>query len=133
MPFIADNSVIVAWFSRSRATAYTDRQYKRLTDNELIVPSVWPFEFANALAVLERRRILSRTLVNDIVVRAERLPARIDAPPPALSTLLRLARQHGLSAYDAAYLELAQRLQLLLAVKDGPLVKAASASGLLAA
>lgn len=132
MPFVADNSVVVAWFSRSQATPYTDRLYKRLANDELVVPSVWPYEFANALAVLERRRILSATLADEIIGKAARLVTRINAPPPAPAVLLGLARKHGLSAYDAAYLELAQRLGVPLAAKDSPLAVAARSLSLLA-
>lgn len=131
MPFVADNSVVIAWFSRGQATPYTDRIYKRLAKDEVVVPSVWPYEFANALAVLERRRILTMPLADEIIGKAARLVTRIDAPPVSPAVLLALARQHGLSAYDAAYLELAQRLGVPLAAKDSPLATAAKKLGLL--
>ncbi|MCC6472351.1 MAG: type II toxin-antitoxin system VapC family toxin, partial [Burkholderiales bacterium] len=107
MPFVADNSVVIAWFSRSQASTYTDRCYERLEKDEVIVPSVWPYEFANALAVLERRKLLSAGLADEILAGAARLVTRIDSPPAAPALLLAFARRHGLSAYDAAYLELA--------------------------
>jgi len=131
VPFVADNSVVVAWFSRSQATPYTDRLYKRLANDEVVVPSVWPHEFANALAVLERRRILTAALADEIIGKAASLVTRINAPPPAPAVLLGLARKHGLSAYDAAYLELAQRLGVPLAAKDSPLAAAARSLRLL--
>lgn len=133
MPFVADNSVVIAWFARSRATPYTDRLYKRLEKDEVVVPSVWPYEFANALAVLERRKLLAAALSDEIVRSAAKLVARIDSPPAPAAALLALARRHGLSAYDAAYLELAQRLHVTLAAKDSPLATAADKLGLLAA
>lgn len=132
MPFVADNSVVIAWFSRTQATPYTDRLYKKLAKDDVVVPSVWPYEFANALAVLERRRILSAAVADEIVAQAARLVSRVDAPPAATGVLLALARRHGLSAYDAAYLELAQRLGIALAAKDSPLAAAAAKLGLLA-
>ncbi len=131
MPFVADNSVIIGWFSRNQATPYTDRFYRRLEKDEVLVPSVWPYEFANALAVLERRRIVPRALVDEIIVKAARLVNRIDSPPAVPGVLLALARQHHLSAYDAAYLELARRLGIPLAAKDSALAKAAATLDLL--
>jgi len=98
VPFVADNSVVIAWFSRSQATAYTDRMYRRLEKDELLVPSVWPYEFANALAVLERRKVLTTALVDEIVRKAARLASRIDAPPASPAALLAVARRHALSA-----------------------------------
>ena len=131
MPFVADNSVVIAWFSRGQATAYSHRFYKRLEKDEVVVPSVWPYEFANALAVLERRKLLTAALAEEVIRSATRLVTRIDSPPAAPAVLLALARRHGLSAYDAAYLELAQRLGIPLAAKDSPLAAAADKLGLL--
>jgi predicted nucleic acid-binding protein len=131
VPFVADNSVIIGWFSRNQATPYTDRFYRRLEKDEVLVPSVWPYEFANALAVLERRRIVPRALVDEIIVKAATLVNRIDSPPAVPGVLLALARQHHLSAYDAAYLELARRLGIPLAAKDSALAKAAATLDLL--
>jgi len=130
---VADNSVVIAWFSRNQATPYTDRQLAKLARHEVFVPSVWPFEFANAVAVLERRGILSAALADRMIDGAVRLVTRVDAPPPAPGTLLAIARQHSLSAYDAAYLELAQRLGAPLASKDSVLAGVAKKLGLLAA
>jgi predicted nucleic acid-binding protein len=48
---------------------------------------------------------------------------------PFAADVLALARQHALSAYDAAYLELALRLSLPLATLDRRLQAAATAAG----
>ena len=133
MSFVADNSVIIAWFSSSQATPYTDQYYRKLRKDEVVVPSIWPYEFANALAVLERRGILSASLADEIIGNAAKLITRIDAPPASPATLLALARRLGLSAYDTAYLELAQRLGVPLAAKDSPLAAAARKLGLFGA
>lgn len=132
MPLVADNSVVIAWFSRSQATAYTDRIYSQLAAEELVVPSVWPYEFANALAALERRDLLTTTLVDQIVDKAAKLVTRVDSPPASPARLLQLARTHGLSAYDAAYLELALRLGTRLATRDSRLSAVAGSLSLLA-
>ena len=125
--------MVIAWFSRSQATPYTDRYYRKLQKDEVVVPSIWPYEFANALAVLERRGILSASLADEIIGNAAKLITRIDAPPASPATLLALARRLGLSAYDTAYLELAQRLGVPLAAKDSPLAAAARKLGLFGA
>lgn len=59
------------------------------------------------------------------------LPVRVEATPAKLASgpVLDLARKHSLTAYDAAYLELALRLGLPLASKDAELVAAAVAEG----
>lgn len=95
----------------------------------LHVPAVWKLEVTNALIMLERRGNVSdkaaRTaaeLLGDLVVTVH--PDRVTIPE-----LLGLARTHGLSAYDASYLDLAVSLRLPLACRDGPLQRALSGAG----
>ena len=57
-----------------------------------------------------------------------RLRTRVDRSPGE-AAVLRLARAHRLSVYDAAYLELAPREALPLATLDGDLRRAASGEG----
>jgi predicted nucleic acid-binding protein len=57
------------------------------------------------------------------------LPIEVDRTPARPSEILALALRFGLSACDAAYLELALRMQLPIATKDSPLHDAAVASG----
>ena len=131
MAFVADASVTAAWFLPSQSNPYTNRLLTRLADEPVRVPCVWPFEFANILAVLERRKKLTRAQVAGIVERLAPLPLAVDSAAPAAIRLLELARQHGLSAYDAGYLELALRLGIPLASSDGPLRAAAERAGIL--
>ena len=131
MAFVADASVIAAWFLPSQATPYTDRALARLADEPVRVPCLWSFEFANVLAVLERRKRLTRVQSAGVLERVALLPLTIDAAPPTATRLLELAREHVLSAYDAGYLELALRLGVPVASKDGPLRAVAERAGIL--
>ena len=65
----------------------------------------------------------------EIVEQVALLPIRIDASPPQPAALLSLALRFQLTSYDAAYLELALRLQLPIATRDGDLAEAAWAAG----
>ena len=59
MAFVADNSVVVAWFVKSQAAPYTWGILERAAAGEAIhVPLLWRQEFVNAMVVLERRRRL---------------------------------------------------------------------------
>lgn len=58
-----------------------------------------------------------------------RLPITTDQSPN-LGAAIGLAMTHGLSLYDAAYVELAKRLHLPLATLDQNLARAALAEGL---
>jgi predicted nucleic acid-binding protein len=131
MTFVADASVTAAWFLPSQANAYTDRVLARLADEPARLPCLWPFEFANILIVLERRRKLTRAQAAGIVERLAPLPLAVESAAPATTRLLELARGYGLSAYDAGYLELALRLGIPLASRDGPLRAAAERAGML--
>lgn len=95
---------------------------------EVIVPANWPAEMANVLLMAERR---GRTRPGDAEAALDaigRLPIRIDIGATS-SRLLRAARASRLSAYDAAYLELALREGVPLATFDRQLAAAARKSG----
>jgi predicted nucleic acid-binding protein len=97
----------------------------------MAVPGLWVLEVTNALAVGERRGRLSAGEAAGALRLLARMPIQIDdrAGLPLAADLLALARSHGLSAYDAAYLELALRLSCPLATLDRQLQAAAAAAG----
>jgi predicted nucleic acid-binding protein len=51
--------------------------------------------------------------------------------PNQAKSILALCQQHGLTVYDAAYLELSKRKGLPLATQDSDLLKAAQLEGAL--
>ena len=77
----------------------------------------------NALFAAERRRRLA-TFLLDLPVALDR-----DTAVQAWETTAGLAERFGLTTYDAAYLELAQRRRLPLASLDQELCAAARAVG----
>ncbi len=129
MAFVADNSVVLAWFVGSQATPYTSKLRNRARKELVHAPAVWPLEFINALWSLQKRGAIEAEAVNTIMDLARRLGVVVDYQPVELKAMLALSRQFNLSAYDASYLELARRLNLPLAVRDGPLKEAARRAG----
>ena len=130
MAFVVDNSVVVAWFVKSQATAYTWSLLERAAEGEAMhVPLLWRQEFVNAMVVLERRRRLVQSDAARAYADLSDMNLRIDREPIDLARLAELARRFNLSAYDATYLELAIRLHLPLACQDGPLKSALSKAG----
>lgn len=95
------------------------------------MPSLWPLEVANALLAGERRKRTTAAKVSQFLSLLQALPVRLDGEtsPRAWHDTLHLARAHGLSVYDAAYLELALRRGLPLASLDAGLKAAAGAVG----
>jgi predicted nucleic acid-binding protein len=82
------------------------------TGGTVIVPAFWGREVLNALVVGERRKRLTRELTRTFISDLNTLPIDIDQGATrdvVFSTTQVLCRKHGLSAYDAAYLEIAIR------------------------
>jgi predicted nucleic acid-binding protein len=127
--FVVDASVAVAWFVKGQATEYTNALLHRAPRERLHVPALWHAEFANALLALVHRRKLDPERLSDIFETVDELELITDAQPPNARDLAALSRRLSLSAYDATYLELALRLRLPIAAKDGPLGGAAPRAG----
>jgi predicted nucleic acid-binding protein len=129
--FVLDNSIVMAWSFEDEVTEYADTVLERLADTRAIVPALWPLEVANALLMGERRKRFTEAEILKWTGILRSLPIVIDGETNshAWSDTLTLARGHNLSAYDAAYLELAIRRGLPLATLDGKLKTAAEAAG----
>ena len=130
--FVLDASVAVAWCFEDEATKFTEGVLDLLSAGaEAVVPSIWPLEVSNALLVAERRKRIALAKVTALLVRIAGLPISVmptDAKR-AFEQILPMARQQGLSQYDAAYLELAVREGLELATLDAEFQRAAKAVG----
>lgn len=129
MPFVLDNSVVSGWFLADQANPYTEAIGQLLESDRAIVPALWQLEFANILRTACKRKRLIASQAQEIIDQICGLPIEIDTDTPGSAELLALALRYDLSSYDATYLELALRLQLPIATKDGPLRAAAEASG----
>lgn len=129
--FVLDCSVTMAWCFDDEATPYTDGVGDSLADRSAVVPSIWPLEAANAAIMGERRKRLDEARSQRFFVLLDALPITVDDETSgrAFSDIVHLARTHQLTAYDAAYLELAIRRGLSLACLDGKLKTAAQAAG----
>lgn len=131
---VLDASVALSWiFERASATerARSLSVLDRLEDTSAQVPAIWPLEVFNALLVGERRQLNSQAESADFLERLSALRIEVDVAPSASrrDAVLGLARVHGLSAYDASYLELALRAGVAFATFDARLTKAAIAAG----
>ena len=131
-PFVLDCSVAMAWCFEDEAAGYADRVLKKLVTREAVVPAIWPLEVANVLLVGERRKRLTKADSSRFLELLQGLPITIDvqATSRAFGDIMSVARSLTISAYDAAYVELAMREGLPLATLDDSLNKAASMSGI---
>ncbi len=121
----------IAWGFEDQADRFTESVLEALAEGEGVVPGIWPLEVANVLVVAERGGILETASTARFIELLGSLPIVVEEVSftRATAEVLSLARQLRLSAYDAAYLELAMRAGLPLATRDEPLRAACRASG----
>ena len=129
--FVLDCSVAMAWCFEDEVDEYADKVLRWIVDSTARVPAIWPLEVANVLLVAERRDRLTRADTSRFVELIAALPILVDTETPRRATgaILDLGRELYLSAYDAAYLELALRHRVPLATRDDKLRTAAAQRG----
>jgi len=128
---VIDASLALAWCFKDELTEPATRLLEELRSGAAAVPLLWPIEVANVLAIAERRKRITLAESAQLIALLETLEIDVDGETSALAftRILDLAREQRLSAYDAAYLELAMRLGVPLASKDGDLCDAAERVG----
>lgn len=126
-PLVLDASVVCDWLLGDELDPRAARVVERVPEVGTLVPQLWHLEVRNALISAERRGRITSQGLSDRLRALRRLPVSTDAAPN-LDDVVVLARAHGLSAYDAVYLELAQRSGAVLATLDTRLAQAAAAA-----
>ena len=129
---VIDASITLSWLlPDERSDDSLEVRNELLSAESVWVPAHWKLEVANSLWMAERRKRLDSTGVAQAVALFSQLPVVIDAETNARAAAetLGLARQHGISVYDAAYLELALRRGAALGSLDGPLRASAKKVG----
>ena len=129
MLFVLDNSVVAGWFLENQATPYADAVAQRLREDRAHVPAIWELEFTSVLRTACVRQRMDAQRAQAVVAQIGALPIEVDRHPVARSELLALALRFGLGTYDAAYLELALRLQCPVATQDETMRMAALGAG----
>jgi predicted nucleic acid-binding protein len=129
--FVVDNSVALTWCFEDERTPATAALLDQVGELGALAPMLRPLDALNGLLVAERRGRLDAPRRRRLFGFLRALPIILDAEtaPQTWTGTTRLAERFGLSAYDAAYLELAQRRQLPLASLDRDLRSAAAAIG----
>lgn len=127
--WVIDASVTMPWFFEDESTPFTENLLDSMGGHEVWAPALWVLECTNVLQSAQRRRRIDAARRAEIADELRALPVRVDTQAPDFIVLDRLASSHGLSAYDAAYLELALRRSLVLVSLDARLIAAARALG----
>ena len=136
MKLVIDASVVLSWLlreptSEDAALAFNVLESLATPAAEAFMPAIGFLEIANVVARVEAKGLVDVQRIGGFMEMLRTLPLRVDHDTAALALgpVLDLARRHRLSAYDAAYLELALRRGLPLASLDAQLAKAAAAAG----
>lgn len=136
MNFVLDASVALLWLAPETNPTGVDYAAAALTglkESQAVVPSLFALEIANVVAKLEAKGVVTEADSQRYIALIGRLNITTDQATAvhALGDTLNLARRYKLSAYDAAYLELALRAGLPLASLDASLIQAATTAGVL--
>lgn len=129
--FVLDCSVTMAWCLEDEKDAYADATLEALAKGSALAPQLWVLEVLNVLVTAERRRRLSAADAGRFLQLLGGLPIGIEPGSgiTASDSVWQLARQNQLSAYDAAYLDLAVREGLPVATRDEKLRQACKVQG----
>lgn len=122
-----DSSAVIALLIREPNAR---RIVDAVTESEsLLAPALMPYEVLNALHTAVRHDRLAEEGIGRCLAYYLRFPWVLDihSSSSRLGDVSRLAARHGLSANDAAYLEIALRHGCPLVTLDAALLEAAAA------
>jgi predicted nucleic acid-binding protein len=133
MAFVLDASAALPWCFRDEATSASEAlRHRAEAGEEIFVPAHWPIEILSALTRAARRRrtddLAIRTFLTALL--ACNLKVSDQEIEHLWSDALPLIQTYTLSAYDAAYLALAKRLNVPLATFDDKLTLSARIEGI---
>lgn len=131
MSVALDGSAAVAWLMADERSDAVEALFDQVAESGAVVPSLWRYEVANVMTIAVRRKRLSAQAraeaIEDLLALA--ISVDVETADHAFGAAVRLADVHGLTVYDAAYLELAERRRLPLATLDKELARAALKAG----
>lgn len=130
--FILDSSVTMGWaFVNQKNDLSAKARLILENGGTAYVPEHWMLEVINSLIVAERRKMMVSYGVTHFcgILKDMDIIFEINTPFTHHEAVILLAREHTLSSYDAAYLELAFRKGLPLATRDEALRKTAKKIG----
>ena len=132
MPLVVDASVALAWALPDENSPYADAVLAVVEREGLRVPDLWAREIANGLAVAYLRKRITSTDEKAFLAALSHLRIQVEETSGALIVIrdgTAAALRYGLTAYDAAYVDIASRERLTLATLDTAMRKAAEQAG----
>jgi len=130
---VVDASIALAWALPDESNSYADSVLAVVEREGLRVPGLWAREVANGLVVAYRRKRITPADESAFLAALSQLSIDVEEPASALAVVrdgTAAAMRYGLTAYDAAYVDLASRESLPLATFDKDMRKAAEQAGI---
>jgi predicted nucleic acid-binding protein len=130
--FVLDCSATLPWIFASDATAKTEGLLDDMVKGRRAwVPALWHLELANVLLGAQQRGKCDKAGAEKFMATLKTFEIEVDDETisVAWTRTLALGETFGLTAYDAAYLELSLRKGLPLASLDAPLRDACAKAG----
>ncbi len=121
---IVDASVVISAFFPDEAQSQAQALIREFLAGKIVLkaPALLPYEVSNAIWQAERRGRITTNQADEIVQAFAGL--EIEIIPQVWGEMLALAREFKLSAYDAAYLRLAEKTGELFITGDERLYNA---------
>ena len=118
--FVLDNSIVMSWFFEDECSLQSEKILQRLKTQRAIVPSLWAYELSNALFISENKRKLATNDSKQFIDLLSKLPIFIESNEPFqfANRVLPICRKYAVTAYDAAYLDLADIKRIPIATFD---------------
>lgn len=130
--FVLDASVVLTWCFPDENAALAQHVAGRFKQGDTaLAPSFWPHEVLNALLAGEKRKRISGALARSFLDDLATLPIMLEQLPAGVvfDRVQSLSHKYDLTAYDAAYLDLALENGLPLATLDDDLIRACRKAG----
>jgi predicted nucleic acid-binding protein len=126
---VIDASLAAAWCFPDEYTDYTNEVLRIVgTTVDPIAPTLWGYEINNTILMSFKRGRITKNDAERLLVFLGELDVQLVAPP-SYGAVFHLAEAHGLTVYDAAYLDLALREGTAIATLDKALRSAARKAG----
>ena len=129
MSLVLDASIALAWVYSDERNDAVEGVLEEVLRAGASVPAIWRLDVGNSLELSVRRGRIDRTYRDAALSDLSSLNIVVDAETSqqAWSSTMALAEHFGLTLYDAAYLDLAERLASPLASLDNELRAAGQA------
>jgi predicted nucleic acid-binding protein len=132
MRFVLDASVTLSWFVDRPVAPYAAHvKQLLLKESQAVVPVIWRLEVANGFVMTERGLSLpsdTTEMLQALDVVLQSIETISDSV--SMRQIIATSREFRLTAYDAAYLELARAQKLPIATLDRRIKAAAAQAGI---